>query len=169
MASTEEAIGKGTKSVENSLLKGAGFHKNNKVEEKHSTPVPRPTEKATAKNLNKTAEVDNFEALDDDDKKCYSYVAKNYDGIAYPENWASKHAITSGLSEKGLANAANKFRKDFNNSKMDTNEVLKYPFWSAARDWNPEVIGGLGNKISSGLDSYKFDPDMARQVQNVFR
>ena len=163
MASTEEAIGKGTKSVENSLLKGAGFHKNNKVEEKQSTPVPRPTEKATAKNLNKTAEVDNFEALDDDDKKCYSYVANNYiPNIQDPSKWAKEKAMVTGLDAKGLAKAAKRYQQDFKNSE----NVFKYPWWSAARDWNPELIGEVGEKISKG---FRFDPDMVSAASSRFR
>lgn len=173
MGSTEEQIGKDTKAIENSLWKGAGnpFRKKEPETERQSFPAtaPRPGNKGQENPSSGSGDTDNFGGLTDEDKKCYTYVALNYDGMAYPENWASKHAITSGLSEQGLAKAANRFMQDFKKNKMSKSEVFKYPFWSAARDWDPNVIGQMGKKMSSGLESFRFDPDMVSSVKSQFK
>lgn len=171
MASTEEEIAKGTKRVENKWAKGAGFNKVSNRQSPSQTsrpgnlaPAPRRSQPVAQTSITD----EDFNTFDDDDKRAYNYVAKNYNGVTYPEHWAEKQAVISGISEKKLAKAANDFKKTFDKSKMAKSEVFKYPFWSAARDWDPEAIGELGKKFSGGLEGFKFNPDMVSTVKNQF-
>ena len=172
MASTEEEIGKGTKKVENSLWKGPGNPFRKKDDEPESKPspatAPRPGNKGPARSSRSDGETYDFDGLSDEEKQCANYVVSNYSGEQEPAKWASYHSQKSGLPEGPLSKLASRFRNDLLKENNNIESVYKYPIWSAARDWDPEMIGKLGGKMSSGLNSFKFDPDMVASVRSQF-
>ena len=119
-------------------------------------PAPRPE--------------DTFEELPDEEKAGYAYVSGNYDGVRYPENWARDNAEKAGVSENILAKAANKFMQDFKKAKMSKDELNKWPFWSAARDWNTNnpIWGNRQWESEKKPESFKFDPDMVASVRSQY-
>ena len=134
----------------NSLFKGAGFNK--------SEPEAKPVSRQRQGN----GGVD-FNSLDDNMKAAFHHIVSDHAGfipnITDPGQWAKQTAANTGLNAKSLMQAAKQYNKDFNANE----DVFKYPWWSAARDWNPEAVGQMGQKISNGL---RPSPDLISGVQS---
>lgn len=134
---------------------------------------------ARQKQATKPTEVKNedvdFDSLSNSDKQCWKYVSENYSGAQAPDAWAKYHANESGLPEEGLRSAANRFRSDLAKENGNIDKVHKWPWWSAARNWNPDsgIWGGKqwkgeSKSILGNGAPFKFNPDMVESVRNKF-
>lgn len=147
--------------VGNSLFKGAGFHKNDK------TPASPAAKQPATSTTSKLSNNIDFDTLSNEEKNAFCFALEDWNTAAgNPIKWAKSQASLLGIPTKVLQNAANKLREDLDDSGGNVNTILRYPWWSAARDWNPDAIGAAGQKISNG---FKFSPEMASVVSDSFR
>lgn len=147
--------------VTNSLFKGAGFNKQ-PAEAKPTEPA-RPAVPSRAAQQAKPvqggdrtgADID-FASLPEDVKMAAHLAATKYNGNVDPQKWATYWAQSSGCDVKELT----RFATYVFNIMRDTNVVnpaeippddMKYPWWSAARDWSPNAIGAMGNRMSNAF------------------
>ena len=149
---------KTSKKVGESLFKGAAFHKNDGSE----MPTPaQPTEsKATVKQKNEMNPLNDwgqnvqFDELDDVDKQCYALAAKSYNGNIDPKQWAMYWSQKDSLPlDRLIAPAQYIYNYVHANNLMSAEQIEedKYPWWSAARNWDPNAIGAWGKKVSDAF------------------
>lgn len=136
---------KTSKKVGDSLFKGAVFHKNDGSE------MPKQEEKPSAKPVSREpATPIEFNSLSDEDKSAFSYALDDWQqAIKNPNAWAKQQAQILKVNPKSLQKAAARMKQDLAAASPD--DVFRYPWWSAARNWDPNAVGQLGQTVANGL------------------
>ena len=133
-----------TDKVSNSAWKG--FTKDDS-----SVPNEKPNDKPTGKSSKSdTAKGFDFNSLSDEDKNAFSYALDDWQqAVKNPNAWAKQQAQILKINPKSLQKAAARMKQDL--AAASPEEVFRYPWWSAARDWDPNEIGQMGQTIANGI------------------
>ena len=122
------------------------------VEDK-SEPTARPTSWGNGKQVQNTGarqQID-FNSLPDNEKSAFSHAIADWKQAAgNPKAWAKNQAQIMREDPKAMLKAATQLKQDLD-SAGNPEEVFRYPWWSAARDWDPNAIGALGQSAANGL------------------
>ena len=128
-----------TDKVSNSAWKGF-------TRDDSSVPNDKPTGKS---NKSGTAKGFDFDSLSDEEKKCFNLAINDWQqAAANPGKWAQTQSVVFKANAGMLKKAASKLRQDLD---ADGQAALEYPWWSAARDWDPNEIGQMGQTIANGI------------------
>ena len=150
---------KTSKKVGDSLFKGAAFHKNDGAEmPKPAAPakpaVPaQPASPSTGPDMGGGVD---FASLPDDMKMAAHLAATQYNGTVDPSKWAQYWSQKEGMAPEGLEQFASYIHNivqmnNIMNAEQIQEDEVRYPWWSAARNWDPNAIGAWGKKVNDAF------------------